>query len=405
MIERRHVFYVEGDDPLGAEGYYQLFQRELKRFLAVWSLQACLTDLGMDSYDIAHWNIEAKGPNWKVTTCYEFIRLEHFIRAKAAQPLVSQLYRAVRWTIDDLVSGATLSTFRSSWRLALVLVYVQIMIVIWLNLAVMGGWLAAVLVSRVTGWSALFVFAIALAIGLMALAALRPLVDRLFVMRIATGWPDFRAYARGQTTEYDRPIDVLATRIIAVVRANKADEILIVGHSAGGGIAPAAIVRAIELDPKLGQYGPRIVLLTLGSLLSAFALHPAAERVRTTIRRLAVERSLLWIDCQMPGDILSFWDFDPVEGAGVRVGAQRCNPFIWTIRLRGMLTKTVYQRLRWNCVRVHYQFIMANEKRAPYDYFMLVCGPDAAVDLANRGRAKLVDKSRRYAVAKLYSFG
>jgi pimeloyl-ACP methyl ester carboxylesterase len=394
LIERRHVFYVGGDDPSGAEGYYHLFQRGLKRFLTVWSLQARLTDLTIESHDIAHWSIEAKGPNWKVTTRYEFLRLEHFIRATAAQPLMSQLYRAVRWTLDDLASGATLRTFRASWPFALVLVYAQIMIVIWLGLAVMSGWLAAVLASRLIGWSFLLVLAVAPAIGIMVFAALRLLVDRWFVMRVATGWPNFRAYARGQATGYDEPIDVLATRIVAVVQANEVDELLIVGHSAGGGIAPAAVVRALELDPRLGQHGPRIVLLTLGSLLSAFALHPTAERLRETIRRLAVERSIVWIDCQAPGDILSFWDFDPVEGAGVRVGAARCNPLIWTVRLRGMLTKTVYQRLRRNYVRMHYQFIMANEKRARYDYFMLVCGPEAAVDLANHGRAKLVESRR-----------
>jgi hypothetical protein len=389
LIERRHVFYVEADDPQGAEGYYHLFQRQLKRFLTVWSLQAHLTALTIDSYDVAHWSIEARGSNWKVATRYEFLRLEHFIRAKAAQPLMSQLYQATRWAVDDLVTGATLRTFRASWPFALVLIYAQIMLAMWLALAVMGGWLAAVLATRLTSLSALFVLAVALAAGIMLFSALRPLADRWFVMRLATGWPTFREYARGQPTGYDRPIDVLAARIVAVVRDNEVDEVLIIGHSAGGGIAPAAVVGALELDPELGQHGPRIVLLTLGSLLSAFALHPAAECLRATIRRLAIERSIVWIDCQAPGDILSFWNFDPVEGAGVRVGAERCNPLVWTARLRGMLSKAVYQRLRWNYLRIHYQFIMANDKRAPYDYLMLVCGPEAAADLADHGRAQL----------------
>jgi len=26
-------------------------------------------------------------------------------------------------------------------------------------------------------------------------------------------------------------------------------------------------------------------------------------------------------------------------------------------------------------MRLHYQFVMANELRTPYDYFMLMCGP------------------------------
>jgi len=38
LIRRRHVFYVEGYDPQGAEGYYKLFERSWKRFLTIWPL-------------------------------------------------------------------------------------------------------------------------------------------------------------------------------------------------------------------------------------------------------------------------------------------------------------------------------------------------------------------------------
>jgi hypothetical protein len=74
-----------------------------------------------------------------------------------------------------------------------------------------------------------------------------------------------------------------------------------------------------------------------------------------------------------------------VEGIGVRVGARRCNPFIWRVRFRDMLAGEFYDRLRWNLFRMHYQFIMANDMRAPYDYCMLVAGPVAVEDWARRG--------------------
>ena len=40
-----------------------------------------------------------------------------------------------------------------------------------------------------------------------------------------------------------------------------------------------------------------------------------------------------------------------------------------------LVSPEFYARLRWNFFRMHYQFIMANDRRALYDYFMLVCGP------------------------------
>jgi hypothetical protein len=105
------------------------------------------------------------------------------------------------------------------------------------------------------------------------------------------------------------------------------------------------------------------------------ALHPRAGRMREIIGRVATEPSLRWIDCQARKDILNFWDFDPVEGIGVRLGPERCNPIIWEIRFRDMLLPDFYRRLRWNLFRMHYQFIMANDMQSPYDYLMLVVGP------------------------------
>ena len=166
-----------------------------------------------------------------------------------------------------------------------------------------------------------------------------------------------------------------AQRVIAAVRANDADEIIVVGHSGGGALAPAVIVRALELDPDIGRQGPPLVLVTLGSIAPGAALHPKAARLRAVFARLAVEPSVLWIDSQSRADVLNFWNFDPVEGIGARVDGRRCNPLIWKVRFGDMLSRQFYWRIRFNFFRLHYQFIMASDRRAPYDYFLLVCGP------------------------------
>jgi hypothetical protein len=59
------------------------------------------------------------------------------------------------------------------------------------------------------------------------------------------------------------------------------------------------------------------------------------------------------------------------------------------VRFRDMLLPEFYGRLRWNLFRMHYQFIMANDMRAPYDYFMLVCGPVTPEAWARDGRGVL----------------
>jgi pimeloyl-ACP methyl ester carboxylesterase len=193
-------------------------------------------------------------------------------------------------------------------------------------------------------------------------------------------------YARGEPSCWDRCIEAGAHRLVDIAKASAADEIVVVGHSGGGVTAPALMARALELDPELGRRGPRIVLLTPGSLMPGIGLHRNAIRVHRDVARIAVEPSILWIDVQARGDILNFYNFDPVSGIGIDAGPTRCNPFIWIVRLRDMLAPEFFtNHLTRSWFRMHYQFIMANDMRAPYEYMMLVCGPVPVEQWAKRG--------------------
>ena len=177
------------------------------------------------------------------------------------------------------------------------------------------------------------------------------------------------------------------------VDAGDADEIVVVGHSGGTPLVPCVIARALELDPEIGRKRPKVILLTVGAIMPAVALHPKAVRMREAVRRVAVEPSVQWIDVQARKDVMNFWDFDPVIGVGVDAGPQRCNPRVWRVRLHDMLSPDLYRKLSGNYFRFHYQFIMANNLRAPYDYFMLVCGPLSLIEWAKRGNSAVAEFS------------
>jgi hypothetical protein len=382
VIGRRHVFYVEGYDPRGAVGFYDLFRRSWKRCPGVWHFEGKLGELKLDSELIAHWDIEAAGPNWHVATRYEFLRLEGIIGANMAEPMWRQVPRALAWAAGDLLSGTTVRIFRAAWRFGLHLLYFQMLLWLWLACALVSGWLAARASARFGGLPALASIGVGIGIGFACFLVLRPLADRLQVVQINSCWPYLRGFARGLPSCFDTPIETYAARIVAAARANEADEIVVVGHSAAGVTASAVMARAFALDPDLGRHGPQIVLLTLGSLLPAAALHPAAQKMRDVIGRLATEPSLTWIDCVSRKDVMNFWGFDPVAGVGLDVGGKRCNPLTWTVRFKEVVSPEYYRRLRLSFFRLHYQFIMSGDRRAPYDYLMLVAGPVAMAQWA-----------------------
>ncbi|MEX2034570.1 MAG: hypothetical protein WEA28_05190 [Xanthobacteraceae bacterium] len=402
MIRQRHVIYVEGYDPQGAEGYHRLFQRSFRRFLKNWPLKTNVGELQIDSDDFAHWDIAAAGPNWQVATRYDFLRQEQMIRANMAEPMWRQAPRALYWAVNFLLTGTLFRVFRASFRYGLALLHFQLMLLYWLGLSALGGWLVAYLSTRLLGAPGIGAVVIGIAAALVCFKLLRPLADRCYVVQINSHWPYLLEYARGEPSCFDRPIEAGARHLIEVARANEADEIVVVGHSGGGVTAPAVVARALELDPDLGRHGPRVILLTPGSLMPGVGLHRGAAKVHAVIARIAVEPSILWIDVQARKDALNFFNFDPVGGIGVDVGARRCNPLIWIVRFRDMLAPEFYGKLRWNLFRMHYQFIMANDMRAPYEYMMLVCGPVPVEQWARRGREVLAafDQDATYRAPK-----
>src|SRR5262252_4972588 len=383
-VRRRHVIYVGGYEPRGAKGYYKLFQRECDRFKRVWPVSLTIQPSEFDSEDFARWLVDVRTSDWQVSTTYDFLRLEKFIQSDMAEPMMRHILRSLGWIVGDLVSGAQFRIFRASWRFGLHLLFVQLVLLTWLELAVVSGVLVAYVVTDHLGLSAPVGIVTSLLAALASFLALQPIADRWGAIQIPSCWVILRRFARGRATWLDRVVDVGARRLVAVAQLNDADELVVVGHSAGGVIASAVIARALEFDPALGRRGMRLVLLTLGSVMPAVALHPAARRLRDIIRRLAVEPTLAWIDCQSRKDVMTFLNFDPVDGVGIHVGARRCNPLTWQVRFKDMLSPTDYRRLRWKFFRVHFQYIMASDRPSPYDYVLLVGGLVAIAEWAKQ---------------------
>jgi pimeloyl-ACP methyl ester carboxylesterase len=384
MVQRRHVIYVGGYEPRGARGYYKLFQRECDRFRRVWPVSLTLHPGEFDSEDFARWSVEVGASNWQVSTTYDFLRIERFIRSDMAVPSIRHIPRSFGWIVGDLLSGAQFRIFRASWRFGVHLLCVQLALLAWLALSVATGLIIAYVATDHLGLSALVGVIACLIAAPVSFIALQPIADRWGAIQIPSCWVVLRRFARGRNTWIDQVIDVAARRLLTIAQRRDADELVVVGHSAGGVIASAVMARALEFDPDLGRRGPRLVLLTLGSVMPAVALHPAALRMREIIRRLAVEPTMAWIDCQSRKDVMAFLNFDPVDGVGVHVGTQRCNPLTWRVRFKDMLSPTDYRRLRWKFFRVHFQYIMASDRPSPYDYILLTGGPVAIAEWASQ---------------------
>jgi len=182
-------------------------------------------------------------------------------------------------------------------------------------------------------------------------------------------------FSHRQRPEWDERIDRFAQYLADVARSSDAEEIVVVGHSSGSFLGAEILARALRLDPALGRHGPRIVLLTIGGNFPIVGFHAASREFRDHLRLLAIEPSIDWIDCQSRKDVMNFYPFDPIAGHGIDAGGARRNPRIVPVRFREIIKPEHYNLFRWKFFRVHFQFVMANERPHAYDFFMIVCGP------------------------------
>ena len=242
VIRRRHVIYVEGYDPQGAEGYHGLFSYSFKRFLKNWPIQSNVGDLQIDSDDFAHWDIAAAGPNWRVLTRYEFLRQEQMIRANMAQPMWRQVPRALGWMLNYLYTGTLFRIYRASHQYGLALTHFQMLLLCWLAASALGGWLVASLAVR-------FVPMPEIADVRRSASRRRSAASRC-CGRSPTDCSWCRSTATGRIScpmpAASRPASIAMSRPARTVLSRSrapttAEEIVVVGHSGGGVLAPAVV--------------------------------------------------------------------------------------------------------------------------------------------------------------------
>ena len=375
-VQHRHIIYVQGYDPRGLAQYYRMFRTELRKFGRLYQFNATISrpQTSPDG-ETASWSIETKAGDWQTRTSYDFLRFEDLIQRDLAAPIWSTVFQAI-WIYWRLVFRGTIARFwRAHWRFATFITYPHFL----LFLEALGSLGIAFGFAR--GLQALGIpdpFAIAASAALFVAilgTVLKYTENATYLLYLLSDTIWTWEFSHRQRPDWDARIDRFAQYLVNVARASDAEEIVIVGHSSGSFLGTEILARALMLDPELGRHGPRIVLLTIGGNFPIVGFHAVSENFRDHLRLLAVEPSIDWIDCQSRKDVMNFYPFDPVAGHGIDAGAAQRNPTIVPVRFREIIKPENYNLFRWQFFRVHFQFVMANERPHAYDFFMIVCGP------------------------------
>jgi pimeloyl-ACP methyl ester carboxylesterase len=378
MVARRHVFYLAGFDPIDAAAQHRRFGRESAKYGRIWNLNVNVSDLGAAAPPPESWRVETSGPNWHTQTKVELLDWQDIVRAEIARPAVVHATKGLITFADFVFSGTAKRYFELFWPYALF--FLTPYFHVFANIAISAtlGIIASGYVTN--GVLALITFLVTFCISFAVLFKWPG--DRFHVRRALADWNFARDFMYGRRPETEARLDAFAARLAGAARANDCEEILVVGHSLGAQMSLVVLARAMQRDPELFTHGPKIRLLTVGSTIGKLALHPAATQLRACADTLGAAEGLTWSEFQARRDSISFFRLDPVSLKKFKGDQTGVRPFIRLIGIKDMMMPDSYKRNWFRHMRLHYQFVMGNEKRSVYDFFMFVCGPADFIQLS-----------------------
>ncbi|SFL02133.1 hypothetical protein [Methylorubrum salsuginis] len=413
-VARRHVFYVPGYDPEARSRYRLLFVRELTRYAKVFGQAKreigraeagpLLSRGGPEEPLVQAWRVAAHRQTMGAETTYEVLLWDDLVARDFARSKFVSSVLLLAGTAHAIAAGKLVSFYKLHWKYGNVILYPFVML---LMLAAVAG-AVAITVDAALGEGgalglslpALVTVPAGLLAGLALLAAMEAALNRIFFWQLLNDWVFNWQHGQGWRADYERRLDAFADHALARLAAlareeTPPDEILIVGHSSGALTAVEIAARLIARDPLLGNTdGPSLGLVTLGSGLPLVALQPRARRLRAEIASLVTDRQLVWVDYGAPQDWMNFPGFNPAAelDLGLRPDAVVANPIIRSARFREIISPETYKRVRFRPFRMHFQFLMSNDRAGEYDFFDMTLGPrrllDRVLDAEREDRAR-----------------
>lgn len=367
-VSRRAVFLVGGYERNDAAGFFRRIGREMGRFCGCWSVEGSLGPPVDAQPAVATTAVaDYRGPDGSCRSEITFLNFDDIVKHDGARPFAVRLFAYLLAFFDYVISGTMFRFFATNWRFALYFLYPFVMLGFFVCLGVV--------VYRLVGLAALPGGPIMPAVAGAAAAYVvgRFVGQRYFVFHLMDLWTFSREHLHCRRPGMDQRIDAWATLIAERMAMSTYDEVLLVGHSTGGALILDVAHRLAE---RLGAEARAadFRLLTVGSTSLKVALHPAAKRARQRLEALARYPDIRWTEFQALTDIINFYKCDPYARAGLHHQRTDAFPRQFQVRIRDMLERDAYRRVKKNFFRVHYQFISANSRRYFYDFFMICCG-------------------------------
>ncbi|MEE9314756.1 MAG: lipase [Rhizobiaceae bacterium] len=367
-IKKRAIFFIGGFDPKSPKDFFGKLNRETERFEKLWDVSVTADEIKSVSSDVACTRYNSKSNNtseqWTVKTDFHFLTLDDIVLKDFNRPFFTRFWRYTKTLANYVFSGTAFAFIKHAWRFSLYFFYPMLMIFIAMLLSLVPAMMVANM-NIPFAW----LLAIPVFLGFFILCG-KLGGNRYHVLHLMDLWSFSADFIKGDRQDINQKLDSYSDIIAEQVSSTHYDEVLLIGHSTGGALILDVAGRASERHKGYENNCDAISILTLGSTALKIGLHPKASKFRQRVKTLFSQPKYKWIEYQCLTDVINFFRTDPAKLMGVDT-----KPIIRTIRVKEMLDKTTYARIKRNFFRVHYQFVFGNTKPNHFDFPAICFGP------------------------------
>jgi hypothetical protein len=372
-VHQRLVFFISGFDPKGASSFYQQHKLHFAEHNARHGLAFAIGPRSKSHAHAQAWTLSSAAG---VGANFEYLAWDDLVRAQWARS-TGAVVRQACGCLKDFVLTGTIQRMHAMSRNTARAALFPYLLVLLAAIAVMlttaaVAWIAQGLLLS-SAWVAALAGAALLGSSWAALRWLQSIPSTWFLRVVAFA----RTYAGADKSSdpVQQRIAAWSQHVATKMRASTAEEVLLIGYSAGSILGMALMARLWRDAPDCAA---RMSLLTLGNCIPATAALPRATHVRQDLSLLG-QNQARWVDISSPIDWGSFALSDTITllAGGQPSGMRKCLSPQWHL----LFSSSHYQQLKKDKYRVHKQYLQTTDILGAYDYFGILCGP---LDLSQR---------------------
>jgi hypothetical protein len=372
VIRKRQVYYVSGFDARGARFYHPLYREQAALQERINGSTLSVSDTYPTGEHAVTWDIHADHGGQRTDTRYTFLGWEDVVRAHWPASKAYVARHVFSFYAKYFLCGGVARSWRCSRRFAAAMLAPLAYGVLAVLVACMVGFGVMAMTRNVQAvptpwpWFAALVATCSVGSGALWWA------ERSRLLWLSRAWIFIHHWGQDEDAALSARWQAFARHVASDEEAAKADEILLIGHSAGTMAAVLVLSELLAL-PNGQALLPKLRLITLGHVVPMLAFFPQAHAFRAHVNAVA-SSAVPWLDFTAPSDPLCMALTDPLVGSAV-VGAPMERVVVRSARFDRMFDATKHQRMRKDAFGIHFQYLMATDLPVPNDYFSITAGP------------------------------